>query len=159
MPWTNTIFCMTATETPNPGPEDRPLTVLVAEDHESVRSMAVMILEHLGYRVLQAGSGTEALKIWEDQPEGVDLLFTDLQMPGMTGLELAAALEAKKPGLKILFTSGSGSHAVETMLSSRQRLHFLPKPYTPAFLAAAINKSLGDGVPGHEGSSGFDLAR
>jgi len=117
-------------------------TVLLVDDQASVRFVVARLLEKAGYRVLPAGSGAEALEIWETCSQEIDLLFTDLQMPGMTGPELVARLRELNPRLKVLFTSGSGIAVVESMLNSEERGHFLPKPFRSPELTAAVNEAI-----------------
>jgi PAS domain S-box-containing protein len=117
-------------------------TVLVVEDDSFVRAFAISSLESLGYRVLAAVDGPEALGLIQgDVP--VDLLFTDVVMPGgMSGWELAARARRLRPGLKVLLTSG---YAVET-LASRGRGHpemlLLNKPYRKSDLARRVHEAL-----------------
>src|SRR5467141_3224002 len=85
-------------------------TILVVEDDPALRSMANEALKTAGYQVLQAASGVDALKIWSAQKENIDLLFSDLVMPeGMNGGQLAEQLSARKPGLKVILTTGHSS--------------------------------------------------
>jgi signal transduction histidine kinase len=115
-------------------------TVLIAEDDAFVRSYAVGCLESLGYKVISAGDGREALARLQAN-DAIDVLFTDIVMPGgMTGLELAEIAKGLRPGLKVLLTSG---YALDT-LTSRGRLHVgaavLHKPYRKAGLAQHLRR-------------------
>ncbi|MBV5331228.1 response regulator, partial [bacterium] len=75
-------------------------TILLVEDEESLRQSLATGLRLMGYRVLLAGNGPDAMLLWQAHGSGIDLLFTDMVMPGgMTGLELAGALQADNPGL------------------------------------------------------------
>ena len=79
----------------------------MVEDEPVLRDMAHLILQDCGYQVLEAGSGAEALQVWERNPDAIDLVLTDMVMPGgMSGRDLAAKLLANQPQLKIIFTSG-----------------------------------------------------
>ncbi len=81
-------------------------TVLLVEDDENVRDVALNMLEHLGYRVLTAANGGEAFLLMEKHADDVAMLMTDVVMPGMNGRELAERLLELKPALNVLFTSG-----------------------------------------------------
>ena len=84
----------------------RPLTVLLAEDEDGVRAFVRQVLEQAGYAVLPAADADEAERTFRTDPDRVGLLLTDVLMPGRTGPELAAALRAVRPGLRVLFMSG-----------------------------------------------------
>jgi nitrogen-specific signal transduction histidine kinase/CheY-like chemotaxis protein len=81
-------------------------SILVAEDSPSLRWVAVTTLRKHGYQVIEAANGAEALALAESHPGPIDLLFTDIRMPKMTGPELAAALGARRPGLRVIYTTG-----------------------------------------------------
>jgi CheY-like chemotaxis protein len=81
-------------------------SILFVEDTEMVRSLVTSTLESYGYTVLAAPSGVEALAIADDQQVPIDLLLTDVMMPGMNGRELAERILAARPNVKVLFTSG-----------------------------------------------------
>ncbi len=117
-------------------------TVLLVDDDATIRMVVAGILEANGYRVLLALSGDEALEIWKVYSSEIDLLFTDLQMPGMSGLELAQELTRMRPDLKVLYTSGSGIPVVEAMLRSTRAGKLLPKPYRMRDLTKAVESAL-----------------
>jgi two-component system NtrC family sensor kinase len=118
-------------------------TILVVEDEAALRNAARLALEHFGYHVITACSGMDALKVWEGRGDQIDLLLTDMVMPdGLSGRELAARLQGEKPGLKVLFSSGYTREFSDSDFSSNPGLHFLPKPYTPQKLAAAVRACL-----------------
>ncbi|MCX6923069.1 MAG: response regulator, partial [Verrucomicrobia bacterium] len=118
-------------------------TILLVEDEPVLRDMALMILEDCGYRVLQAGSGAEALKVWERNSHSIDLLLTDVVMPGgMSGRELAMRLLAERPKLKIVFSSGYNVDEAKTDFFRRCGAVFLQKPYTGEKLAQSVRKCL-----------------
>jgi CheY-like chemotaxis protein len=118
-------------------------TVLVAEDEEPLRQMVVHVLRIQGYTVLEAESGRHALEVWERANRPVDLLLTDMVMPGgVMGSELAERLAEKHPGLKVIYTSGysPGMAGKDTsLLASR---NFLPKPYSIGKLAQFVRDCL-----------------
>jgi len=101
-----------------------------------------MILKDYDYQVLEAGTGREALKVWDEQEGKVDLLLTDMVMPeGMTGCELAQQLRSRKPGLKVIYTSGY-SPEVMGRDSGPHNTTFLQKPYPPPQLAQTVRECL-----------------
>src|SRR5207247_6328321 len=101
------------TRTPSTAEGTRPVvrggteTILLVEDEPAVLMMAKGILQRLGYRVIAAPSGDEAVPLWREEAARIDLLLTDMVMPGsLNGRELAEQLLQEKPGLKVLYTSG-----------------------------------------------------
>jgi len=119
-------------------------TILVVEDDDRVRDAVLGMLESLGYRVLYASNGPEALEILEDGEE-VDLLFSDIVMPrGMTGVELAREARRRRPDMKILLTSGfAGGRSGREPSTTPQtgEFAFLPKPYTVSDLARRLRET------------------
>jgi CheY-like chemotaxis protein len=115
-------------------------TVLLAEDEESVRKLVRTLLEGLGYRVLAAEDGFRALDLVGDHPGAIDLLITDMKMPGMSGRELADRLCSLKPGLKVLYISGYTEDDVGGLRGcGGQEVHFLAKPFTGSALRKKIH--------------------
>lgn len=113
-------------------------TVLVVEDDSLVREIVVDTLDHLGYRVLVASDGPEALTILKTETD-LDLLFTDVIMPnGITGVELAYRAREMRPGLKILLTSGYASRGQSENSTATSGFPMLGKPYHLADLAHTI---------------------
>jgi signal transduction histidine kinase len=115
--------------------------VLVVEDDDQVRQVNVELLRELGYVVHIAGSGEEALRIF-DSLGRVDVLFTDIVMPGMTGRQLSELLCQKAPTLKVLYTTGYTRNAIVHNGMLDPGLLFLPKPFTVADLAAKMRAVL-----------------
>ncbi len=105
-------------------------TILVVDDDPDVRDYAISVLEDFGYRVLSAADGEAALSLLENDG-AVDLLFTDVVMPGINGFEVARRAVAHSPRLKVLFASGYA-----TDLTPAGRL--LKKPYRPQQLTREI---------------------
>lgn len=131
-----------------PQPVRRTETILLVEDEASLRRLGRTILEKRGHRVLEAASGVEALVVWQDNRSKIDLLFTDMVMPGgVTGGKLAALLQAEKPGLKVLFTSGYSTELLEDDCVLRAGMNFLAKPFNPQSLLAAVSRCFEDQNP------------
>ena len=121
-------------------------TVLVVEDERDLREIVTRTLNRHGYRVFQAVNGQNALQIWADYKNEIDLVFTDVIMPGgMNGRELAEKLWAEKPGLKVIFSTGYGADALGQDFKLDPQLNFLQKPYLPQTLALIIRRSLDGG--------------
>jgi len=112
-------------------------TILLVEDDEQVRRFALSQLKSLGYNVLQAHNGVEAMELIE-RNERIDLLFTDVVMPGMSGRQLADSARQRRPGLKVLFTSGYNEDAVVHHGRLDHGVQLLPKPYRRRELAKRI---------------------
>lgn len=118
--------------------------LLVVEDEESVRAVVVTILEMLGYRVVSAGDGPDALAKWERHRDEIDLLFTDMVMPGgMDGRELATRLLSQRPDLPVILSSGYSRDLVRDGLP-RTGVFFLEKPYEVAQVIDVLRQALGD---------------
>lgn len=115
--------------------------VLVVEDEEPVRHMTVDALRELGYTVVQASDGKEALQHLQLQPR-VDVMFTDIVMPDMTGRELVDQARKSRPDLKVLYTTGYTRNAVVHNGVLDRDVAFLPKPFTLEQLAAKIRDVL-----------------
>jgi len=127
----------TAKKTPEKGTE----CVLVVEDEDPVRTLTVATLRKNGYRVLEAASGNDALGVFRDHSSEIDLLFTDVMMPGnLLGDELAARLRVTKPSLAVLFTSGYTPEVAKT--ECRGGGNFLTKPFTPAQMLDTVRQCL-----------------
>ncbi|MGE3934312.1 MAG: response regulator [Rhodospirillaceae bacterium] len=116
--------------------------ILVVEDEDGVRERSVEILAELGYGVLQAADGREALAVLEREA-GVALLFTDVGLPGgMNGRQLADQACAGRPGLKVLFTTGYARNAIVHDGRLDPGVRLITKPYTAEELAAAVRAAL-----------------
>jgi CheY-like chemotaxis protein len=122
-------------------------TILLVEDEKPVRELVSRVLQKLGYNILQAGNGIEAVEVWRQHKQQISLLFTDLVMPdNMNGRELAETLRADRPALKVIFTSGYSADIVGKDFKLEPELNFLQKPYQPQALALAVRRCL-DGKP------------
>lgn len=116
-------------------------TILVVEDKPEVRQIAVMHLNALGYKVLEAESAAVALEILRGS-QTIDLLFSDIVMPGGSGTELADEATSLRPGLKVLFTSGFTSAAAKNRQASAGGMRILSKPYRKQELALTVKDVL-----------------
>ncbi|HEX5386954.1 MAG TPA: PAS domain-containing protein [Gemmatimonadales bacterium] len=128
-------------------PECRPIRggaecLLVVEDEDAVRSLAGRVLAGLGYLVLEAANGREALEIAREYPGSIDLLVTDVVMPEMGGLDLIDALLALRPGIGVVVMSGymEPDHARGTLRDAG--IPFLPKPFSPDGLSRQVRDVL-----------------
>ncbi|MGP4689286.1 PAS domain S-box protein [Agrobacterium pusense] len=130
------------------GPASRGIngeTILVVEDDEEVRAFSAEVLRELGYTVLEAADGKAALRILEELSLKVDLLFTDVVMPGMSGRELSDEVHRTRPNLKVLYTSGYTRNAIVHGGRLDAGVALLPKPFTPRELAERIRDLLDAG--------------
>ncbi|MBF8258250.1 MAG: PAS/PAC sensor hybrid histidine kinase [Actinobacteria bacterium] len=118
-------------------------TVLLVEDENIVRELAVRVLDELGYRVLQAGNGDTAIALAMKYGERIDLLLTDVVMPGMSGREVANRLTQIHPETRVLFTSGYTDDAIVHHGVLDEGVSFIGKPYTPSALARKVREVLG----------------
>jgi CheY-like chemotaxis protein len=134
---------------PPPPKIQRSHTIFTVEDDAAVRSLVREILEHHGYRVVEAASGDEALAMWPRLRSQVELLLTDMVMPGEhNGLELARKLLADQPALKVIYTSGYSTELFASDLELIEGRNYLPKPYLTAKLLAILHRALdGEEVP------------
>jgi PAS domain S-box-containing protein len=136
-----------AAPTPRPGSE----TILLAEDEPVVRALAAHILRDRGYEVLEAQDGREAIRFAEEHPGPIDLLVTDVVMPGCGGRLVVEAVRRSRPGLRVLFMSGYTDDAVVRNGVFHDQVHFLQKPFTLAALIDEVREAL-DADPYLEGS-------
>lgn len=118
-------------------------TILVVDDEQAVRKMVVLGLQIYGYHVLDANSGPEALQVWEQQGGQIDLLFTDMRMPGrMTGLDLFEELRRREPTLMGIVSSGYSEEIVRSNENLPPGIVFLPKPYDVKTLVLTVRACL-----------------
>lgn len=118
-------------------------TILVAEDEASVLGLVTTILQRGGYKVISATSGDDAFVLWELHEDEIDLLLTDMVMPGLlSGKGLAERIHALKPSLPVIYSSGYSLEIVREGLVLREGVNFLPKPYPPATLLQLVRDCL-----------------
>ena len=116
-------------------------TILVVEDEPSLRTLMHLVLERDGYRVLEARNGEQAAALSDQYPYSIQMLVTDVMMPGMDGLHLAGHLLARRPDLKVLYISAYANR--EAAMGVRDgRTAFLAKPFTKDLLAKRIRELL-----------------
>jgi len=117
-------------------------TILLVEDEENVRTLVAGILESRGYAVLKAQNGAEALRIFREQGDAIQLMITDVVMPQMGGAELAGHLATLRPQLKLLYMSGYTDDAIVHHGVLEAGKAFLQKPFTPEALARKVREVL-----------------
>jgi PAS domain S-box-containing protein len=117
-------------------------TVFLVEDDELVRKQGAQILEQLGYRVTQAGNGDEAIALAMEHGARIDLLMTDVVMPGMHGRELANRMTRIHPEARVLFTSGYTDDVIVHHGVLDEGVSFIGKPYSPSILAKKLREVL-----------------
>jgi two-component system, cell cycle sensor histidine kinase and response regulator CckA len=115
-------------------------TVLLAEDEADVREIARQFLESGGYQVIEAKNGAEAVDLARANVGKIDLLVTDMVMPGMTGHELAAKLQREQPRLCVIFMSGYSEHAATEMADADPGVRLLTKPFSRTALLRAVRE-------------------
>ena len=118
-------------------------TVLLVEDEHIVRRPIGTYLRKLGYNVIEAANGNQALALWREHGKRVDLLFTDMVMPeGVTGLELAQRLVIEKPTLKIIISSGYSTEFSSHGVTTDAGFIYLPKPSSSAIIASTVRSCI-----------------
>jgi signal transduction histidine kinase len=133
------------TETPQPeqrAPAAGKETLLLVEDETPVRESVRRLLEWHGYTVIEARNGADALEIYEGDEQEIDLVLTDLIMPGMGGHELVERLRARHPELRVLFMSGYADKAVTSNGAVREGTAYLEKPFTVELLMRRLREVL-----------------
>jgi CheY-like chemotaxis protein len=134
---------------PAPAPRDaatnarvRPSeTILLAEDEPTVRDLVRGYLRGAGYEVLEASDGAAALSLESRHPGTIHLLLTDIVMPGISGVELAARMRVRRAGVKVLYMSGYTEEAMESV-GLESTAAFIAKPYSQSELLARIRRAL-----------------
>jgi len=124
-------------------------TVLIVEDEKAVRALAARILHERGYNVLEASDGKEALRIVGEYAGKIDLIITDVVMPGMSGRELVSKIEVLHPGIKTLYISGYTDDVIVHHGILDSNVAFLQKPFTNESLARKVREVMNYSAPGY----------
>jgi CheY-like chemotaxis protein len=121
-------------------------TIFVVEDEAQLREMASTILKRLGHQVVVAQNGPEALSLWSQHRGKIDLLFTDMMMPGgMTGRELADRLLSEEPRLRVIYSTGYSMDLFSSGIKLVEGVNCLLKPYDATTLVRAVKKAFANG--------------
>jgi len=121
----------------------RSTVVLFVEDEGFLRDMASGVMESAGHRVLKAGDAAEAMGLFQRYRKIIDVLLTDVVLPGKNGQELAREMRAIDPELKVMFISGYAENAVTRQRPGEAGTHYLPKPFSADSLLEKIAQVLG----------------
>jgi signal transduction histidine kinase/ActR/RegA family two-component response regulator len=132
----------TAPQPSVPAPALGTETILVVEDNTAVRSVLCRVLKDAGYVVLDASDSKRATELCDSHPQDIDLLLTDVVMPGISGPELAIELMNKRHRMKVLFMSGYSGTAITRHGVLREGLVFLEKPFSPGSVTRAVRAAL-----------------
>jgi PAS domain S-box-containing protein len=118
-------------------------TILLGEDDEMVRKVTMEIIQALGYSVIEASGGEEAVERFHANRERIDLVMLDVMMPGMNGKEACRKIRECAPGVKVIFISGYSPDTVASDVPWEDGVHFLSKPVTPQEMAKKIGEVIG----------------
>jgi two-component system, cell cycle sensor histidine kinase and response regulator CckA len=148
------VYLPSSSEAPEPISAARPVpavaadqTVLVVEDSEPILELACEFLTKAGYTVMQASSGEEAIRLMESGSCPIDVLVTDISMPGMSGPELAAQLSSRMANLRVVYTSGFAADKVLSQIARGPGSAFLQKPYAKEDLICKVQEVM-EAIPG-----------
>ncbi len=117
-------------------------TILLVEDQEDVRALTALMLREFGYRVLDAGSGDEAIALSQSFQENIDLLLTDVVMPGLAGRTLVDEMKVRRPGIAVLYMSGYTDDVILHHGILEEGVLFVQKPFSPQTLAGKVREAL-----------------
>jgi two-component system cell cycle sensor histidine kinase/response regulator CckA len=117
-------------------------TILVVDDEDAVRAVSKTILDRFGYRTLTARNGKEAVELFREQRNGIDLVLLDMTMPVMDGVEALRELRAVRPDVRVLLSSGHPESEAEDRLSGERLSGFIQKPYRSAELIERVKAAL-----------------
>ncbi|MBI5549639.1 MAG: PAS domain S-box protein [Deltaproteobacteria bacterium] len=124
-------------------------TILVVEDDAALRSLTVRGLQRAGYHVLVASNGRDALELARQEPARLDLVVTDVVMPGLSGREIVDELQRQRPAIRVLYVSGYSRDFISQRGVLDSGTHFLPKPFTMNGLLARVREVLDARLPDH----------
>ena len=119
-------------------------TVLLVEDEDAVRLFGARALRNKGYRVLEANDGEHALDVINEFGDPIDLILTDVMMPGMDGHTLVRLILEELPNIKVILMSGYAEDAIPGEISEDQSINFLPKPFSLQELAVKVKDVLAE---------------
>ncbi|WP_164503817.1 response regulator [Rickettsiales endosymbiont of Stachyamoeba lipophora] len=117
-------------------------TIMLVEDEEAVRIFSSEALARKGYQVFEASSGDHALEILAEHGQNIDLIITDVMMPGINGPEMIQQVTRQFPKIKVIFTSGYGEDIFEEQFGKKRDFNFLPKPYSLKQLVEKVKQVL-----------------
>ncbi|WP_420404684.1 ATP-binding protein [Nisaea sp.] len=117
-------------------------TIMLVEDEDPVRLFGARALRNKGYKVIEARNGEAALQLLSDKSEEIDLLITDVVMPGMDGPTLVRKVREDRPGLRVICISGYSEDALRQRIEQDKNIHFLPKPFSLKQLAGTVKDVL-----------------
>ena len=117
-------------------------TILLVEDSDPVRELVCQCLQDEGYTVLEASKSAEAVQITEKKQQKVDMLLTDVIMPGMSGPDLAQIILKDHKDIKVLYLSGYSDHLLVLQGTSKPNISFLAKPFNPEILMRKVREVL-----------------
>lgn len=120
------------------------MKILVAEDEEIVRRMAVRILERAGFSVVEADNGESALELFLRDPDTIDLALVDVVMPRKNGFMLRQELLMQRPELPVLLTSGYSEDVIDDLSEGAEDFNFLHKPYNRTQLLTMVEEMIAD---------------
>jgi DNA-binding NtrC family response regulator len=120
-----------------------PHTILVVDDQSSIVTLVAAVLRRAGYTVLTAATGEEAIEVFRGHDAKIDLLLSNIQMPGITGIELGTKMVLERPDTKVMLMSGFNAG----MLVLHDGWHFLPKPFMPGQLLSLVSLVLAKPSP------------
>jgi two-component system cell cycle sensor histidine kinase/response regulator CckA len=119
-----------------------PATILLVENGEMLRPLLCEILRREGFEVLAAKDGDEALSVWEGHQDQIDLVVTDVVMPGISGKELVERLRSLRPEIKVIYMSGYEASLLSVGNKFGSEVTFLQKPFRPAELSKSVREIL-----------------
>jgi len=129
----------------DPNPSGGHKKILLVDDDAAIRMVVRGFLEPSGYHIWEAGSGAEALKVWREKAAEIDMLLTDMSMPGgLSGWQLADKMREENPGLKVVVMSG---YAPEKTEQPQVHGHILQKPFTLEELTSMVRRCLDAAAP------------
>jgi two-component system cell cycle sensor histidine kinase/response regulator CckA len=129
-------------EAPDGNPADSEKTILLVEDEEMVRGLICEVLRREGYKVLACTDAAEGIEATKRHGQGIDLLLTDVVMPGMNGPEMASRIQKDLPRLRVVFMSGYSEQALTRTGQADSSFEYLQKPFTLKTLTQKVAKVL-----------------